>query len=419
VLTINSAPVVSADAGVINCYGGTTSVFVSATGGIAPYNGTGTFIKPAGTHQFVVSDNNGCQGSASVNIAQPLQLIVSTTTTSATGALASGSASASVTGGTPPYTYNWSSGASTATASNLVAGTYTVTVRDSKGCSSTGTATVGSIANTCNGFVTYSQDSWGAAKKTAAVASNYIKQKFTTYFRNPAYLTIGCATGNKLRITNYNALDVFLPSVGPIGVLPTGTSTNPGSNYGNALAGEVVALTLNVISDYSDPAFSPSSVFLKDLIVVSGSFANFTVQQVLDEANRYLGNCPSSYSSTQIYNAVRAINLNYENGTVDRGYLRCPTLIAKSTYTEIKLTESKSVVIYPNPSQSKFNMKLIGFNNTEKIHIKVYDIQGRLVKKFDSVIKNPITFGEDLMNGIYMVEVSQRDLRKTIKVVKE
>jgi len=45
-----------------------------------------------------------------------------------------GSATISVTGGTPPYTYTWNNGDSTATITGLAPGTYRVTVRDSLGC---------------------------------------------------------------------------------------------------------------------------------------------------------------------------------------------------------------------------------------------------------------------------------------------
>jgi hypothetical protein len=53
-----------------------------------------------------------------------------------------GSVTVSVTGGTPEYTYKWSDGQTTATATGLNAGTYTVTVTDNYGCIDISSATV-------------------------------------------------------------------------------------------------------------------------------------------------------------------------------------------------------------------------------------------------------------------------------------
>jgi hypothetical protein len=47
---------------------GTTSVTVSASGGTAPYTGTGTFTKGVGTHNFTVTDANGCTSVATVTL---------------------------------------------------------------------------------------------------------------------------------------------------------------------------------------------------------------------------------------------------------------------------------------------------------------------------------------------------------------
>jgi len=53
-----------------------------------------------------------------------------------------GSASASVTGGNPPYSYLWSNGETTASISNLCPGVYTVTVTDADGCSASQTTRI-------------------------------------------------------------------------------------------------------------------------------------------------------------------------------------------------------------------------------------------------------------------------------------
>ncbi len=54
----------------------------------------------------------------------------------------SGSATANPGGGTPPFSYTWSNGATTQTAPNLVAGVYTVSISDASGCTATGSVTV-------------------------------------------------------------------------------------------------------------------------------------------------------------------------------------------------------------------------------------------------------------------------------------
>ncbi|HXH19185.1 MAG TPA: T9SS type A sorting domain-containing protein, partial [Chitinophagales bacterium] len=45
-----------------------------------------------------------------------------------------GTATANPSGGTPPYTYNWNTGATTASIFNLCPGTYCVTITDAQGC---------------------------------------------------------------------------------------------------------------------------------------------------------------------------------------------------------------------------------------------------------------------------------------------
>ena len=52
----------------ITVFGGTTTVNVTATGGTAPYTGTGAFVRADGTFTFTVTDANGCTGSTTVTI---------------------------------------------------------------------------------------------------------------------------------------------------------------------------------------------------------------------------------------------------------------------------------------------------------------------------------------------------------------
>lgn len=65
----------------------------------------------------------------------PADMELTATITPASTGQSNGSAIVNVGLGNPPYTYNWSNGATTKTVTNLAAGTYAVTVEDAYGCS--------------------------------------------------------------------------------------------------------------------------------------------------------------------------------------------------------------------------------------------------------------------------------------------
>jgi Secretion system C-terminal sorting domain/SprB repeat len=82
----------------------------------------------AATYTVLITDATGCNAVAITNITQPSVLRVSDT-------LIAAIAAAYPSGGTPPYTYSWApGGVTTAMASGISGGTYTVTVTDFNGC---------------------------------------------------------------------------------------------------------------------------------------------------------------------------------------------------------------------------------------------------------------------------------------------
>jgi len=122
------------------------SATVSPMGGTAPYsyswsNGANEVSANnllAGMYSVTVTDANGCTSSCSVtltDIAGPT--CTAAETTAPTCAMSNGSATVTLMGGTGPYTYLWSDNQTTAVATNLAAGMYTVTVTDANGCTST------------------------------------------------------------------------------------------------------------------------------------------------------------------------------------------------------------------------------------------------------------------------------------------
>jgi uncharacterized protein (DUF2141 family) len=97
----------------------------------------------AGTYAVVITDANGCSASGSFPVTVDQQTISITETIVKTNCTANnGSISIAITGGTPAYSVLWNNGATTSQINDLAAGTYSVTVTDMNGCSTSETFTI-------------------------------------------------------------------------------------------------------------------------------------------------------------------------------------------------------------------------------------------------------------------------------------
>lgn len=166
-------------------------------------------------------------------------------------------------------------------------------------------------------FRTQTQGGWG----TNCNGNNpgcYRDANFASCFPNG--LVVGC--NFTLTLTSSAAVASLLPEGGQ----PSALSSNlvdPG-NTGSVLTGQIVALTLSVGFDQCDPNFGSSNTLLGDLIIATGTFQGWTVNQLLAEANIVYGGCPSNYSASQINAALSSINQNFVDGTMAGNFLECP-----------------------------------------------------------------------------------------------
>jgi hypothetical protein len=161
-ITVSTALSVNVTTTAVRCNGAATgSAVATPSGGVQPYtyswsNGTtvvSTAANPSGltggSYLLTVNDAVGCSSSQVVNITQPSAISIFLDVRNAVCSSTSGSIAnmTSVSGGTAPYTYLWSNGATTLTLNNLSTGTYTLTVTDANGCTKVSeTTTVSFIA---------------------------------------------------------------------------------------------------------------------------------------------------------------------------------------------------------------------------------------------------------------------------------
>jgi hypothetical protein len=141
----------------------------------------------AGTYTVTVTDANGCTRGTITNMTQPNPLSVTITSLSST------SAYATVTGGTPGYTYMWIPvGQNSPTATGLPPGNYTCCVTDQNGCS------------TCSPFIMTSVDEYSEEDGIISVYPNPFHSSATILLNEKLImqngkLVIYDALGNEVR----------------------------------------------------------------------------------------------------------------------------------------------------------------------------------------------------------------------------
>lgn len=321
------------------CFGQpSASATATATGGTTGYNYSWNTTPvqntqnisniPAGSYTVTATDANSCTATSTIVVATPPTTL--TVTTTPVNVLCFGDATGSVTanasGSYGNYSYNWNSNPvqTTATASQLIAGTYNVTVTDIQGCTATATDIVtqpatalsistaktdvlcfgdatGNATVTANGGTGAYNYAWNTAPQhttttaTALIAGNYtvtvtdangctqtanaiINQPATPLAVASAITNINCngASNGAISITSTGGTVVYAYqwSVVPSANTPNATGLPPG-NYAmtvtdanscttvlnNLIIAEPAALSLNpVVTDVSCPGAGEGSI---------------------------------------------------------------------------------------------------------------------------------------------------------------
>ncbi len=240
----------------VSCNGGSDgSATAIPTGGTTPYTylwsnaaitATISNLSP-GTYTVTVLDAAAATATASVTITQPtvLNLTLSNTSVSCNGG-SNGTATATLSGGTPAYTYLWSTGATTATITNLTNGAYTVTVTDSKGCTKTGTTAISQPAPISISFSSANPScNNGANGSATATATGGTGPKTYQWNTGATTATISNLTAGTYTVTATDANGCTKTGsatlTAPAAITTTMSSTNVACNGGTNGSASVVA----------------------------------------------------------------------------------------------------------------------------------------------------------------------------------
>jgi large repetitive protein len=207
----------SSSAPPITTTGGSTTVTVTATGGTAPYTGTGTFVRTAGAYTFTVTDANGCSATTTIILTEPSCSITISSTVMSVSCFGgnNGAIDLTVNGASGAVTYSWSNGATTQDLNGLPAGTYTVTVTDKANCTATATITIAQPASALAATATAPAIPCNGTTTTVTVSATGGTAPYTgtgTFIRSPGTYIFsvtdakGCTASATIVIANAGLL---------------------------------------------------------------------------------------------------------------------------------------------------------------------------------------------------------------------
>lgn len=368
------------------CFGDATGALTATpTGGIAPYqyiwsnNATTASVTglPAGTFSVSITDAAGCSTAISQTLIAPAAVAITMTPTHPKcNDEANGAISTTTTGGTEPYQYLWSNNATTASISNLSAGTYLLSVTDAHGCKGTVSQTLtdpdpitlspfaenpkcngestGSITANADGGTEPYQYFWSNNATTASITG----LPAGTYMLTLTDFN-GCMSTTSQTLSDPLALQITQGSV-----------VHPGQGQNN---GSISTTTTGGTGSYTFIWFRNNTLYASG----TGSLANLP-------AGNYRLEVTDANGCTAIFN----YNLTETVGTQDPN---------EAFYAEV----------FPNPAKDEAVLA-VAFPQPQTLRLSLSDAAGRILHSWtvDHVTEQHIPLDlKDLPGGMYQLRI--------------
>lgn len=421
----------------------------------------------AGNYSVNITDANGCVGTEYFTITEPAAINLSLTSVDAGCGSLFGEATVAATGGTGAYSYLWNdaNAQTTATASSLPTGNYSVVVTDANGCHASGSvdvlgglpvsATISSTPATCvanDGSVTVvvtggSGDfnfAWTPNVSVTSSASNLTAGAYdvvvtdnqtgciinlTSIVNNSSGITASISSATDA--TCQNGEDGTACVVGSGGIapytyswMPNGDSTNCVSNLSPGTytvrvtdytgCSAYASVTIGFVNAAPAVELGPDTVGCIGTTITLDAGAGYASYLWSDNStSQTLDVTADGIYSVLVTNAAGCENFDAVNVT----FISCQTQRPVVHHA----TNTQSFTLSPNPAHGNVVIGIAKIRNTD-VTVTISDIIGN--KVFTSKETADYNFNKtidihELPAGVYMVKVEYADQVTTTRLVKE
>ncbi len=295
---------------------------------------------------------------------------------------ANGSLTNVIGGGTAGYTYLWNDGQTTETATNLVAGTYTLMVTDANGCEFETTSTLGEPESLTFDFEANDPPCFGAVNGTITAIVGGGTSGYTYAWSNGQ--TNATATGLEadtytVEVTDANGCIIASPEI---------TLTEPAQ----------LVWTLDNVTNTS----TPTSMDGGAEVTIEGGVGNYTYAW---ELNGVIVSTDEDLTGADAGEYL--LTVTDENGCE----VVSDVITIESPVNNIDLTLENYIKLLPNPTTGTIFIQL-ELPQMSAVQVRIYDITGKeiVTSPQQNISTNQLEFNlEQFVNGVYVVKVMVND----------